>query len=403
MKMVRGLVAPSLGVALACFAVSPGAAQGWADALAAEPPTWEFENYELLLEGFAYGAGYTAAKEGGDFVPDQEDSDFVGQAQARLRLQRIYDSGLIVGGWMSFLLAHDELSGDNYGNDTIQKAYLYLQTGFGRLEIGQQDGAAYQVGVTSPTVDDHISLENPDSILFRDSPVFCKCGFLEFDQVAQVTRQNTSSNAAKFTYISPRLFGAQIGFSYTPNLVKAPLPFLGNPSNGPDQQASLVEGVASYNTFVSDIAIGLSAAYTHGALRNPSVMGGGDLSDWSFGLQFAKMIGDVRLSGGVAYRISNGIEFSQYVTGSRKDNRVHTSVMAEWNRFSVGGEFSRTDFGPRTAIIDAYQLAAAYRPNDNLYVSLGWQFYNYNKLDPNFPARPFDEDAGFLSIGYQIP
>lgn len=399
MKMVRGLVAPLLGVALACLNVTPGAAQGWAEALAAEPPTWQFQNYDLRLEGFAYGAVHTEAKGASRF--DSGDSNFLGQVQTRLRLQRIYDSGLIVGGWASFLLAHDELSGDNYGNDFIQKAYLYLQTGLGRLEIGQQDGAAYQIGVTAPTVDDHISLENPDSVFLRDP--FFEVPFP--NDSFEVTRLNSSSNAAKFSYLSPRLFGAQIGFSYTPNLVKAPLPFLGNPSNGPEQQASLLEGVAGYNTFISDIAVGISAAYTHGALRNPHG-GSGDLSDWSFGAQFAKMIGEVRLSGGVAYRMSNAVGFSRYVIDGSDNNRLHASVMAEWNAFSFGGEVSRTNretFGLSDITIDAYQLTAAYRPNDNLYVSLGWQFHNYNNMSRSFAPRPYDEDAGFLSIGYQIP
>ena len=58
-----------------------------------------------------------------------------GLAVGSIRLQRLYDSGLITGMRVNLLLARDELSGDNYGSDFLQKMYFYVQTGLGRLEI----------------------------------------------------------------------------------------------------------------------------------------------------------------------------------------------------------------------------------------------------------------------------
>jgi hypothetical protein len=393
-----------VAAALFCGAL-PAAAQGFGDALLIDAPVFPIGPYDLRIGGFAHGAGFTATQSAGPFRPDgYEESGFTGQARAELRLQRIYDSGLIVGAQSRVLIVREELSGDNYGNDTLEKFYLYMQTGLGRVELGQQDGAAYTIGVTPPTVDDHVSLENPDSVFFRD-PV-TKRAFNEFAR--EITVVASSSNLFKVSYLTPRLFGAQIGLSYTPSPLKAPLPLLANPSNAPDVQASIVEVVGAYTTRISDVAVGLSAAYAHGALRNPTP-GHGDIYDAALGVQFAYDIDEVRLSGGAAYRVSNGYGFSPGAAlDGRASQRLHTSLMLSTGPWRVGAEYSRGDLDGLGALpnvnVSGYQLSAGFAVNANMQISAGWQWYDYDRSFGSFynGARMIDMNAGFVTIGYAL-
>jgi predicted porin len=271
--------------------------------------------------------------------------------------------------------------------------------------LGQQDGVAYQIGVTAPTVDEHVTLENPNSVIFRD-PVTRK----PFNAFAQeVTAVASSSNLTKLSYLTPRLFGAQIGLSYTPTPVKSPLPLTGNPSNLPNVQAHIWEAVAAYQTRIEDVAVGVSAGYSRGALRNPTP-GHSDLHDFAAGIQLAYDIGQVRLAGGAAYRVSNGYGFDP---GSALDDReltqrLHVSAMVTYGGWRAGGEYAFSDLDGLGVLpdldFDAYQLAAGYRFNDALQISAGWQWYDYARGSGVFSngAPAVDMNGGFISIGYAI-
>ncbi len=186
---------------------APSHAQGLENALTFNAPVWYFGNYDLRLEGFASGSVFTASHDSGPLSAGGfSETGATGLAVGSIRLQRLYDNGLITGMRVNLLLARDELSGDNYGNDFLQKMYFYVQTGLGRLEIGQQDGAAYTIGFSGPQVDSHISLENPDSSFFRN-PITGKA-FNDF--TSELTSVQISSNASKISYVSPRLYGVQI-------------------------------------------------------------------------------------------------------------------------------------------------------------------------------------------------
>ena len=148
------------------------------------------------------------------------------QARAGLNVQRILDNGMILGAHGDFLLFHDALSGDNYNDHGVEHAYLFAQTGFGRVELGENDGAAYNLGVAGPTVDDHVTLENPDTSLFRD-PVTDNDFSSFLHQVTPSGRCPPISR--KLTYLPPRLFGIQLGVSYAPEpLRERLLPFIGD-------------------------------------------------------------------------------------------------------------------------------------------------------------------------------
>ena len=405
-KTALRALAAAAGLAGASMA-DAAEAQTLADTLSFDPPFVYFGNYEARLEGFASGTVFTAQQESGPaFTPGYDDSGATGIVLASLRLQRLYDSGLITGMRTNILVARDELSSDAYGNDTLQKMYFYVQSGIGRLEIGQQDGAAYTLGFSGPQVDSHVSLENPDSFLFRNPVTGGR--FSAFTK--EITSVKSSSNASKISVISPRLFGVEVGLSYTPNLVKGPIPYLfGNPSNAPNTQASIWEAAITYTRRLGETDAGIYLGYARGALRNPTP-GSGDIYDWAIGLQFqAEIVDDVELSWGGGFRSSSGYGFSpSTVYHSAPTQRVYLSAMAQYESWKLGGEYSNTHLdaasGVPEFIIDGYQATLGYVLNDNWQISTGWQFYHYERNIGAFynGDSRINMNAGFVTLGFTL-
>ena len=398
-----GLIVAAAALAIA---TEPGRAQdtsgSWADKLALDPPRWEFGNYEIRLGGNAAGALFTSHASAGPAYPDGFDTTGAsGLLNGNVRIQRTLDNGMVLGARGDFLVLHDELSGDIYDNDFVEREFLFAQTGFGRVEIGQTDGAAFSLGLVGPIVDEHVSLEQRKISLFRD-PITDR-DFAKFFE--PVTAVQSSSNYAKINYVSPRLLGIQIGASFTPETVRTPLPWTGNPSDDPNQQHALWEVAASYTGYFSNVAVGLSAGYAHGRLKNRTA-GFENLHDWSVGAQLAYTISDVKLSAGGAYRETNAylLDVTQALKGGGT-HTVHLSAMAEKGSWLLGAEYSNSDItGPVDFEITGYQAAVGYKINTNMQLTAGWHWYNYNRSGGTFfnGAPGIDFNAGFIVLSYAL-
>ena len=386
--------------ALSAAYVLPGhaaeASRDLADALALEPPSWEFDNTTIRLGGVAAGALFTAHQSSGF-----DHTSVTSEAQANIQAQRIFDNGMVLGARSDFLLFRDTQSGDNYDNDTVEKIYVFAQTGFGRVEIGQQDGAAYTLGLVGPITNEQVTLENRNMSLFRDPATGGDFG--AFFQ--SITAVQSTSNFAKINYVSPRLLGIQIGASFTPKPVRTPLPFTGNPRNDPNQQQNIWEVAASYTGYFSDLAVGLSAGFAQGSVRNRDAVGD-SLYDWALGAQLAYPIGAVKLSLGGAYRDSNSylLDINQ-VLAHGSTHALHFSTTAEWRSWIAGGEYSFTKAkGPVDYDIIGYQLSAGYKINENLQITGGWQWYDYSRSAGVFynGLPTLRMNAAFLLFSYEL-
>ncbi|HEY4264065.1 MAG TPA: porin [Micropepsaceae bacterium] len=391
------------GFAPACMADAAEDSAGIAQELALEPPQFDLGDINVKLGGFAGAAFFNAHQSAGPAYGSYDFARTSGEARANIRAQRIFDNGLILGAGGDFLLYHDSLSGDQYGNDFVEKAFLFAQTGFGRVEIGEADGAGYTLGLTGPVTNPEVTLENRNISLFHD-PVAGEDFARIFEAVAAV---QSTSNFAKINYLTPRLFGIQIGASFTPETLRAPLPFTGNPSNLSDRQHDIWEIAASYTGYVSNVALGLSAAYAHGSLKNESAGADADgLYDWSLGAQAATMLSDVRLSFGGGYRESNAYLLeTDTVLAHGGTHTGHISATAEWKRWIAGVEYSLSEIsGPVDFDIRGYQVSAGYRLNDNLQLTAGWQWYDYRRNFGTFynGGPGIDMNAGFLALSYEL-
>lgn len=401
-RQSRKIQSFGVALALACgFASAAKPAETLAETLALEPPMWTIGNVDVTLGGTASGALFSSYAHSGPLRGSYDTSGASAEARANIRAQRIMDNGMVLGAGADALLYHDKMSGDRYGDDTIEKIYAFVQTGFGRVELGQQDGAAYTLGLTGPLTNQDVTLENRNISLFRDPST--GDDFASFFQ--STTAVQSTSNFAKVNYISPRLFGVQVGASFTPQAVRTPLPFTGNPQNLANRQHNIFELAVNYTSYISNLAVGLSAGYAHG-FAGRKVPGAADLDDFALGAQFAYMISDVRLSAGGAWRMTNAYLLDIGSVGKgQHTHTLHLSGMAERGPFLLGVEFSDADIqGPVDFDVKGYQVSGGYKLNDNLQFTAGWQWYDYRRgTGIFFNGLPTIEmNAGFLSLGYQL-
>ncbi|HYK78121.1 MAG TPA: porin [Micropepsaceae bacterium] len=407
--MTFGKPSRAIFLTIAAFAAlspfSADAAEGsrdLANALSVDAPSWEFDNTTIRLGGVAAGALFSAHQSAGPGSASGYDNTSASSlVRANIQAQRIFDNGMVVGARSDFLLHHDAQSHDQYGNDTVEKIYAFAQTGFGRIEIGQQDGAADTLGLVGPVTNEQVTLENRGISLFRDPVTGGDFGAL----FKPITAVQSTSNFAKINYVSPRLLGIQIGASFTPKPVRTPLPFTGNLPSDPNQQQNIWEVAASYTGYFSNLALGLSAGLARGSVRNRNAAGD-DLSDWALGAQLAYPVGSVKLSLGGAYRDSNAylLELNQVLTQGRT-HASHLSATAEWGSWIAGGEYSLANAkGPVDYDITGYQLSAGYKLNDNLQLTGGWQWFDYSRNAGVFynGSPKLRMNAGFLLLSYEL-
>lgn len=124
------------------------------------------------------------------------------------------DNGLVAGASLILELGDDEGVSAGQGDEaTFQEAFAYLEGGFGRVEIGGTDGAAFKMhytspwfvpgnGVDSPNILNASALTPASTLIVANSP----------SSYALITE-----DAPKISYFTPRLSGFQLGVSYTPD------------------------------------------------------------------------------------------------------------------------------------------------------------------------------------------
>jgi hypothetical protein len=375
---------------LAATGLCPAAAADWDRTM---PPYQLFPGDEQLdIGGVAGGALFSNDGNGNQAVS--------GAAKLSPRLHRDFDSGLSLG-LNTTLTASDVLSRGRYGGDAVEQAYGDARTGLGHLEIGQVDGAAYQLAVTGPKVDDQVSLDNPQTTFFRDPST--EHAFT--DIFALRTEVGASSNFAKFAYVSPNLFGAQLALSFTPSEGKEVLPWLHEGPHLPGRQAGIWEGALKYADDFGPVSLSAygGAAVGH-AEHKPAGQEG--ISDLGVGARADYSINDdLTFSLGGAWRQSNAYAFQVARSFQGATTRaLQASASATYESWVVGVEYGGGDAGkiPSAPRLDlaGYQASLGYNFSNSIEISAGWQRLNYDRSSGVFyNALPrVGLDAAFVHL-----
>lgn len=388
-----------------------GVAPALADTDSWQPADWQVSapqmalgHATLKLDGEADGILF-------DRSQTQADSTGVtGQIRLNPSLRRVYDSGLMLALEGEFLVLRDRLANDRYGNDVFEKLSAAIQTGLGRLEIGQTDGVAWRLAAANPKISGPkpggpLALDDPEISLFAD-PATGRAFAAGF---TPRSAPGASANFAKIAYYTPRLFGLQLGVSFTPSEGKNLLPFLSAGPQTANRQNRIWEMAANYQDYFGPVTATASAGVimAHNENRTPGHEG---LTDWGLGLNFSWPIDDAwTVSAGGAWRRSNAYAFAiNSVQDSGNTTARSANATVQWYNWSLG--FSYTDGTAKgTSSLPhldtrARMVSAGYRINRNLDIAAGWQRMDHTRSSGTFynGAQTIAMDAGFLQLQFHL-
>ena len=230
-------------------------------ALASDPIKLQVKGYYQNLVTFSDVDEGTA-----DAGNNYKDAQFRHEGEVHFKGETKLDNGLTVGFDAQLEIVNVGLSGGQPRD--MDETYMYFSGGFGKLQLGSENGAAYLLHIGIPSVglgfDDRnfgVSVNNTGH-----------------------NRPNISGDTAKGTYFTPNMGGFQAGVSYSPNVDHQGLS--GNGFNVMTVATGSVEDVVGLGLKYSGKFGGASVAVS-GGYETGSVVGGGSNVDpeiWALGL-----------------------------------------------------------------------------------------------------------------------
>lgn len=290
------------------------------------------------------------------------------------------DNGLTVG-------AQIEAAADAGDGFELDETYAYFSGTWGRVNFGNEDGAAYLLQVAAPSADENIdgirSFINP----FNSFGVLPAFGATDY-------ANDVAGNSDKVTYLTPVFSGLQAGVSYTPELTELSRGDDGNSfDNDLNGFGDVWEVAARYEGELSGVGFAAGAGYTHASLESeaaPSplipVPFTDDYKEWNVGVDAnigAFGLGAVYTENNLAFDGNNDQETwvvgADYTTGPYK----------------LGVSYLNTDFDSADVEIDRYAAGAQYSYGP------GMSFrgtVSHGQIDDGTD----DSDATAVTVGTQI-
>jgi len=173
------------------------------------------------------------------------------------------DNGMVAGASLVLEMGDDEGASANQGDEvTFQEAFAYLEGGFGRVEIGGTDGAAFKMHYTSPWFVPGNGVDSPN--IFNSNALSSTSGTVAANSPSSYAL--ITEDAPKISYFTPRLSGFQLGVSYTPDAtVRDPFSngFGVSPTAGAGIQ-EVFEIAANYAGEIGNVELGVDVYYVTG-------------------------------------------------------------------------------------------------------------------------------------------
>ncbi len=270
------------------------------------------------------------------------------------------DNGLTVG-------AHIEATADGADTFATDESYVYMAGSWGRVNVGEEDGAAYLLQVAAPSADDNI-----DGLR----------QFIKPDALAGATdyANDIAKDADKLTYLSPIFSGFQAGVSYSLDTSNAGSG--GNRARTANEE--VLEGALRYEGMFGTVGLIAGAGYT--------TVGSADRDEWNVGADLdigAFGLGAVYTNDddGSAALVANRGESETFVVGADYTTGPFKLGASYLNNDETIGADSETD---RFAAGVTY----SYGPGMTFRGSVG-----YKEVDNAVGA---DADATTVSLGTQI-
>lgn len=257
-------------------------------------------------------------------------------------------------------------------SDQVDEHYIYVKGGFGKIIVGAENSAAYLMQVSAPSFLGWKTFDN---------------NFETWSEVAKYEKplhDNYSGDANKFSYMTPKMNGFQLGFSFTPSGENSGGAGAGSEAMLLTENASKHQDVMSYGVSYSGDLNGLKVktSYTY----EEGEKGGKDDSEYAVGLQVG--FGDFTVGGhyfeadepngddweittlGVAYKMGNTtIGLSVHDQEDAKTGQTNDSTKIT----VVGGSTKLTD---GVKLTYSYEAVESDNPDkgDSDFIGIGLLF-----------------------------
>lgn len=259
-------------------------------ALAATPA---HAQVELELGGFFKGYGsYVNQDDDAAALPttvgEAREFDILRSTEVHFGGETTLDNGLTVG-------IHIEAEADAANaadNFTVEESYAYFAGGWGRVNVGAEDGAQYLLQVEAPSADSNIDGLRQFIQPINYTSAVGAANALNTAVIASGIDYETNATgyADKITYLSPIMSGFQVGVSYTPDVNDAATDLSGNAFDSVnDTQGDAYEAAVRYEGEISGVGVTAGAGYTviDAENLNPAVTAGNigdDQTVWNVGV-----------------------------------------------------------------------------------------------------------------------
>ena len=264
------------------------------------------------------------------------------ETEAHFSGETTLDNGLTVG-------AHVELNVDrgteglggsaDAADRLVEESYGYFSGGWGRVNFGEEDGAAYLLQVAAPSADNNVDgiRQFIQTFDLDATGAGLTTNILDYQQIL-------TSTSAKVTYLTPSFNGFQVGASYTPSISDADLNNLAaspRDDNAGEYDNGL-EIAARYEGEFNGVGVAAGAGYGKASLEAASA-GRDDQKQYNVGL-------DLDFAGfglGAAYLVddngvSNNGDTKTWVVGADYQTGPYTLGLSYFDRTDEAASGNQT-------------------------------------------------------------
>lgn len=297
------------------------------------------------------------------------------------------DAGLTVG-------VHHELA--LAGAVSTDETYLYFSGAYGRLNAGQEDGAAYLLQVAAPSADSNIDgLRTNISSLTTAVDLNADGDILDANELLALStgydHADFESSADRLTYLSPKWNGFQAGLSYAAaegNVGQDEAAV--SPDDNAGDFEDLWEVAARWDGEFEGFGISAGAGYSSASDEN-ELAGADDLETYNAGLNVAFQ----GFGLGGAYKstnnaVANNGDTDTWVVGASYDN----------GPYHVGGSWlnAETETGAASSVeFDQYTVGAGYTYGPGMTFRGAVAFVNTDT-----GVSTLDQDITQVTLGTEV-
>lgn len=333
----------------------------------------------LKLDIGGYFKGYMAFVDQDDDAADVNSFDIIRDTEVHFGGETTLDNGLTVG-------MHFEAEADGEDSFDVDESYAYFSGGWGRVNFGAEDGAAYLLQVEAPSADDNI-----DGLRQYVQPVnYTAAGAAGLAALVSTDGldydADPSGKSDKITYLTPVLNGFQAGASFSPDTDSAD----DLEGIGTDDVADVVgrtyEAALRYEGQFNNVGVILGGGYSFGELEDE--VADDDREVWNFGADFD--IGPFGI--GAAYVNDN------FEADDDEEETWVVGVDYTTGPFKLGASYLNKDNTGGVDDLDSERYSGGvtytYGPGMTFRGSVG-------VVDHDVPAAD-DVDATYVTVGTQI-